>query len=69
MAKPKISIIHEHPALFLGELHDDMERIYAEDTKGNRYDIKIIDGENEPQIVHETLVSYPNDLVVELADE
>ena len=70
----KITLVREHPALFLGELHTDLERVYAEDENGKRYDIKVINNEAEDvfdreQIVHEILTAYPHNLQFEIVED
>lgn len=57
-------IIREHPALFLGELREDLERIHAEDENGNRVSFKI-KGSEENGEIGETLIEYPNEVEFE----
>ena len=58
-------IIREHPALFLGELREDLERVYAEDEKGNRLNIRVVGTED---VISETLIEYPNEVEFEIVE-
>ena len=51
-------IVREHPALFLGELREDLERVYALNDKGERVLIKLKDTDD---VCIETLIEYPNE--------
>lgn len=57
-------IVREHPALFLGELREDLERIHAEDENGNHVPFKI-KGSEETGEIGETLIEYPNEVEFE----
>ena len=61
-----LKIIKEHPALFLGELREDLERITCVDENGNRHLFKIKGQEDSNTI--ETLVCYPNDYEYEIVE-
>lgn len=54
-------LIKENPALFLGEYRQDLERVYAIDDKGIRYNI-INSNDKFPNECGEALVPYPNDI-------
>ena len=57
----------EHPALFLGELREDLIRIYATDgTK--RYKIKV-KGEEQDDGCCEVLANYPLEYEYEIMEE
>lgn len=58
-------IIREHPALFLGEERDDLERVYAVDGRNRRVNIKVKDTD---EVISETLIAYPNDIEFEIAE-
>lgn len=62
-----LKIVREHPALFLGRLRDDLERITLVDDQGNRHLFKIVGQEDSKTI--ETLVPYPNELEFEIVEE
>lgn len=62
-----LKIVREHPALFLGESRDDLERVTCVDGKGKRHLFKIVGEENSTTI--ETLVPYPNELEFEIVEE
>ena len=60
-------LVIEHPALFLGELRDDLARVYAID--GNkRYKIIIKNDENDNGC-SEALVPFPLENEYEIIDE
>ena len=60
-------LVRENPALFLEELRNDLERIYAIDTSNNkRFLIKDLISEEWCQ---EMLVPYPNNVEIEISDE
>lgn len=68
-----IQLIREHPALFLGEEREDLERVWAEDEQGNRYNIKVISIDEKTQerkesIVREILTEYPHNLEFEIVE-
>lgn len=53
------TIIRQHPALFLGELREDLERVWVEDSKTHKhYDFRVV---STGDIVSETLIAYPNE--------
>ena len=60
-------LIRENPAMFLGKARPDLERVYAIDDKGTRYNI--IEKDN-PQANEccECLIPYPNDLEFEITN-
>lgn len=58
-------IVREHPAMLLGKPRDDLERIYVLNSKGKKNPFKVKSGEQE-DIVIETLVTYPNDIEIEI---
>ena len=62
-------LVRENPALFLNELRNDLERIYALDTEnGKKLLIKNTNEENASWC-SEMLVYFPNDIEVEISDE
>ena len=61
-----IKIVKEHPALFLGDLRQDLERVTCIDEKGNRHLFKIKG--QEDSITIETLVEYPNNYEYEIVE-
>ena len=62
-------LVRENPALFLEELRNDLERIYAIDTEnGKKFLIKNTNEENASWC-SEMLVCYPNDIQIEISDE
>lgn len=62
-------IVREHPALFLGELREDLERIHAEDEKGNKLLIKQTGDNSGQTICGETLIPYPNNVEFEIVEK
>ena len=63
-----LKIVREHPALFLGESRDDLERITCIDSKTHeRHLFKIVGEDNSTTI--ETLVPYPNELEFEIVED
>lgn len=62
-------LVREHPAMLVGVERDDLERVYAEDTKTHaRYLIKEVGDEEGKTICGETLIAYPNDKEFEILD-
>ena len=59
-------LVREHPAEFLGTQRDDLERIYAVDSKGKRVNIRVIE---TGDVVSETLIPYPNNAEFEIVEE
>ena len=59
MKKPKL--VREHPALFLGELREDLERVYA--TEGRNIRVK-----GTEEVISGTLLEYPNDIEFEIVE-
>ena len=59
MKKPKL--VREHPALFLGELREDLERVYA--TEGCNIRVK-----GTEEVISGTLLEYPNDIEFEIVE-
>ena len=59
------TLVREHPALFLGELREDLERVYAHNEKGERLLFKV-KGTEDTTI--ETLIPYPNDIEFEIVE-
>ena len=62
-----LKFVREHPALFLGEYRDDLERVTCVDKQGNRHLFKVVGEDNSTTI--ETLIPYPNDLEFEIVKE
>jgi len=60
-------LVRENPAMLLGEARADLERVYAIDDKGIRYNI--IEKDN-PQATEccETLIPYPNEVEFDITD-
>lgn len=59
-------LVRENPALFLGELRQDLERIYALDTENGK---KLLIKNTNDDWCSEMLVYYPNDVQIEISDE
>ena len=63
-------LVREHPAMLVGEERDDLERVYAEDTKTHkRYLIKEVGDEENKTLCGETLIAYPNSIEFEIVEE
>ena len=60
-----MKIVREHPALFLGELREDLERVYVGDKDGKKLDV-LLKVKGTDETFGETLVVYPNDLEFEI---
>lgn len=66
-----IQLIREHPALFLGEEREDLERIHAEDENGNHvsFYFKNNQEEQEWEIIGEALITYPNNVQIQIIEQ
>ena len=63
-------IVREHPAMLVGEAREDLERVYAEDTKTHkRCLIKEVGDEEGTTVCGETLIAYPNNIEFEIVEE
>lgn len=61
-----IKLIRENPALFLGELRDDLIRFSAiDDETGIRYNVKAVGDETGETECSEVLIPYPNEVEYE----
>ena len=60
-------LVRENPAMFLGEARADLERIYAIDDNGTRWNIKEKNNEQATECCEE-LIPYPNDIEYEITN-